>query len=160
MLEVSINTADEMRELGKQLASQLKDGDVVVLSGSLGAGKTTFSQGVGAGLGISDAITSPTYVVCRTHRPGSKNLALVHVDAYRLSVTDDLLDLDIDSINPHVTLIEWGLDFVQKVSQSWLLVDIQRDNESPDDLPESGPRTVKVTAHGLEWLNRKLEVRL
>ena len=158
MAKVVVGGAEQMRELGKLVAQQLVDGDVVVLSGLLGAGKTTFSQGIGAGLGIEDSITSPTFVVARTHNPGTVALGLIHVDAYRLSSADDLIDLDIDSDLPHVTLIEWGENFVEKVTDSWLTVEIQRSSEGDEEAPEAGERQVTIVQHGPKWVNRKIEV--
>lgn len=158
MTTVVVSDAEQMRELGKIVAKQLIDGDVIVLSGLLGAGKTTFSQGIGAGLGIEDPITSPTFVVARTHNPGATTLGLIHVDAYRLNSADDLVDLDIDSDMPHITLIEWGENFVQKVTDSWLTVEITRSSQGDDDAPEAGERVVTIVQHGPKWADRRVEV--
>lgn len=158
MTEVIVVDAKQMRNLGELVARQLIDGDVVVLTGPLGAGKTTFSQGVGAGLGIEEQITSPTFVVARTHEPGTGNLGLMHVDAYRLNSADDLIDLDIDSDSPHITLIEWGENFVEKVSDSWLAVVINRGNLGDADEPESGERRVTLRTQGPRWQDRTLRV--
>ncbi len=160
MTEVVVVDATQMRNLGEQVARQLIDGDVVVLTGPLGAGKTTFSQGVGTGLGIEDQIASPTFVVARTHEPGIGNLGLMHVDAYRLNSADDLIDLDIDSDSPHITLIEWGESFVQKVTDSWLTVAIDRGNLGDADAPEAGERRVTLVTQGPRWQDRVLEVKL
>ena len=160
MTEVVVVDAIQMRNLGALVARQLIDGDVVVLTGPLGAGKTTFSQGVGIGLGIEDQITSPTFVVARTHEPGIGNLGLMHVDAYRLNSADDLVDLDIDSDLPHITLIEWGESFVEKVTDSWLAVAIHRDIIGDFNEPESGERRVTLVTQGPRWQNRTLEVNL
>ena len=160
MIEITVVDAIQMRNLGAILATQLIDGDVVVLTGPLGAGKTTFSQGVGSGLGIEDAITSPTFVVARTHAPGSNHLGLMHVDAYRLNSADDLIDLDIDSDSPHITLIEWGERFVEKVTDSWVEVTINRGSTSDDDTPEAGERLVTLVTHGPNWQDRTFEVNL
>jgi len=160
MAKVLVANATQMRNLGKLVAGQLIDGDVVVLTGPLGAGKTTFSQGVGIGLGIEDLITSPTFVVARTHTAGSGALGLMHVDAYRLNSADDLIDLDIDSADPHVTLIEWGESFVEKVTDSWLAITIDRSNIGAADEPEAGERRVTLVARGPKWQDRTLEVNL
>lgn len=159
MAEVYILDATEMRNLGQLVAQQLIDGDVVVLTGPLGAGKTTFSQGIGIGLGIEDFITSPTFVVARTHESGNGNLGLMHIDAYRLNSADDLIDLDIDSEMPHVTLIEWGENFVEKVTDSWLNVTIARSSFGEADAPEAGERSVTLVAHGPKWQGRSIEVK-
>ena len=158
MSEFVVTDATQMRELGKLLAMQLADGDVVVLSGPLGAGKTTFSQGIGTGMGLEDSITSPTFVVARSHQPGTRNLGLLHVDAYRLSHADDLIDLDIDSELPHITLIEWGENFVEKITDSWVAVKIERSSDGDLDAPEAGDRRVTITTHGPEWEERHFEV--
>jgi len=160
MAEVLVTDATQMRKLGAVVARQLFNGDVIVLTGPLGAGKTTFSQGVGIGLGIEDLITSPTFVVARTHAAGSGALGLMHVDAYRLNSADDLVDLDIDSDLPHVTIIEWGESFIEEVTDSWLAVTIDRSNIGNDDEPEAGERHVTLLTHGPSWQNRILEVDL
>lgn len=159
MTEVLILDATEMRNLGQLVAQQLIDGDVLVLTGPLGAGKTTFSQGIGIGLGIEDFITSPTFVVARTHDSGNGKLGLMHVDAYRLNSADDLIDLDIDSDMPHVTLIEWGENFVEKVTDSWLNVTIDRSSFGEVDAPEAGERSVTLVGHGPKWQGRSIEVK-
>ena len=151
MKSTTVQDSQEMRELGAIVASKLLAGDVVVLTGPLGAGKTTFAQGIGRGLGLIDAITSPTFVVAREHRGGRDNLSLMHVDAYRLPSSDDLVDLELDSIRPHVTLIEWGADFASKITDSWLEVCISRTNEGTESEPDAGPREVFFIGHGPRW---------
>ncbi|MGZ4603104.1 MAG: tRNA (adenosine(37)-N6)-threonylcarbamoyltransferase complex ATPase subunit type 1 TsaE, partial [Kineosporiaceae bacterium] len=89
-----IPSARAMRELGRELASVLTDGDLVVLTGDLGAGKTTLTQGIGAGLGVREEITSPTFVIARVHPPLGRGPSLVHVDAYRLTSLAEVDDLD------------------------------------------------------------------
>jgi len=160
MTELVVFDAIEMRNLGAKIASQLTDGDVVILTGPLGAGKTTFSQGVGAGLGISEQVTSPTFVVARTHLPGNGSLGLMHVDAYRLNSAEDLIDLDIDSEFAHITVIEWGESFVKHITDSWLSVSIDRSSDGDDDAPESGERLVTLVTQGPKWQDRMLEVDL
>jgi tRNA threonylcarbamoyladenosine biosynthesis protein TsaE len=160
MTTITIADVQQMHKLGESVAKQMRNGDIVVLSGPLGAGKTTFAQGIGRGLGIKDAITSPTFVVARQHRAGTSGLGLTHVDAYRLRTADDLVDLDIDSQSAHVTLIEWGADFVGHICDSWLTVEISRDSIGTDDAPEAGTRVVQLTGHGPDWFGRELEVGL
>jgi tRNA threonylcarbamoyladenosine biosynthesis protein TsaE len=114
-----------MKELGASLASELRVGDVVILRGPLGAGKTTFTQGIGSALGISD-ISSPTFVISRVHKSDSQ---LVHVDAYRLLGSGDLAiqfdDLDLEaSREDSITVIEWGSELAHRFTESYLLVDI------------------------------------
>ena len=118
MSEVSLTvaTSAEMRALGRSLATVLRAGDLVILSGGLGAGKTTLTQGIGAGLGVRGPITSPTFVIARVHPPvgstavtGELRPALVHADAYRLGSVLELDDLDLDTDTAaSVTVVEWG----------------------------------------------------
>lgn len=157
MKTFEISSAEQMRNFGEQIGSKLIAGDVLVLSGPLGAGKTTFAQGVGLGLGIPDSITSPTFVIARHHRAGIRNLELVHVDAYRLANSDDLQDLEIDAAAPHVTLIEWGEHFVAKVADSWLVVQIDRSKHSKQFETDEGLRTVSLIGHGARWSEAELE---
>lgn len=133
------------RALGERLARGLRAGDLVVLSGLLGAGKTALTQGIGAGLQVRGQVTSPTFVLARVHRGP---LPLVHVDAYRLRTSGgalDLDDLDLDDELPHsVTVVEWGDGVVEQVSESRLHVLLER----PVD--ESG-RTARVFSRGPRW---------
>jgi tRNA threonylcarbamoyladenosine biosynthesis protein TsaE len=141
-----------MRAFGKQIGALLTSGDVVVLSGPLGAGKTTFVQGLAQQLDVQGSVTSPTFVVSRVHKPKSSGLALVHVDAYRLSSQSDLVDLDLDATKNAVFVIEWGKDFVSGFTENWLEVEIDRAQELTDDSdPASGIRTIAVTALGNRW---------
>src|SRR2546423_853537 len=107
---ITVKTADRMRELGRRLAALLRPGDLVLLSGELGAGKTTLARGLGEGLGVRGAVTSPTFVISRVHPSLTGGPALVHVDAYRLSGgLDAMEDLDLDvSLAESVVLAEWG----------------------------------------------------
>src|ERR1700749_1152306 len=117
MTEVSLTvvTAEQMRALGRSLATVLRAGDLVILSGGLGAGKTTLTQGIGDGLGVRGPITSPTFVIGRVHpsvrgpAPGQPGPPLVHADAYRLGSVLELDDLDLDTDTAAaVTVVEWG----------------------------------------------------
>lgn len=153
---ISIATPDDMHALGQRLASQLRAGDVVVLTGPLGAGKTTLTQGVGQGLGVTQQVTSPTFVVSRVHRGGT--LTLVHVDAYRLTSATDVDELDLDIHGPHVLFMEWGKAFVADLVDSWLDIEISRDDLAQDEDDQAGGvRTVTLTAHGSAWADRPLE---
>ena len=147
-----------MRTLGERIAQQLHAGDILVLTGPLGAGKTTFVQGVGTGLGVEGVVTSPTFIVARQHKAGSRGISLMHLDAYRLQSADDLADLDIDDRTPHVTVVEWGGRFIRAISDSWLEVTIGRDVVGDEDSPENGIRVVTLEPHGPLWDNRELEV--
>ena len=146
--------ADAMRSLGRSLAGQLTAGDLVVLSGELGAGKTTFTQGLGAGLGVRGDVTSPTFVIARVHPSLVGGPALVHVDAYRLGGLDELDDLDLDaSLDEAVTVVEWGEGLAEGLSESRLEVAIVRSDAPPepgaDD--ELDPRRVELTPVGPRW---------
>ncbi|ANH38400.1 tRNA threonylcarbamoyladenosine biosynthesis protein TsaE [Nocardioides dokdonensis FR1436] len=163
-------TADAMRSIGRSLAGQLTHGDLVVLTGDLGAGKTTFTQGLGAGLGVRGNITSPTFVIARVHPTIVDGPELVHVDAYRLDGLEELDDLDLDtSLEDAVTVVEWGEHLAEGLSESRLEIRIVRaigepDPEPPpdgraagqpdeeaDERPPFDPRRVEVTPVGPRW---------
>ena len=140
-----VNSVDEMRELGKSIASKLKAGDLIVLSGPLGAGKTALTQGIGAGLGIT-GITSPTFVISRVHKG---EIPLIHVDAYRLlgsaKTTFEFDDLDLDTGRESaVTVIEWGGEVGARFGEDFLEILIEF-GASDDE------RNVKAISHGKRW---------
>ena len=130
-----------MFDLGISLSAQLKAGDLILINGPLGAGKTVLAQGIGKGLGIDD-ITSPTFVISRTHKA---NLPMIHVDAYRLIDTENpnlyLDDLDLDTENS-VTVVEWGGAESARLSEDRLEISIDRTNEI---------RQVEIKAIGARW---------
>ena len=141
-----------MQAFGNQIGTLLIAGDVVVLSGPLGAGKTTFVQGLAQELDVQGTVTSPTFVVSRVHKSKGTGLTLVHVDAYRLSSQSDLVELDLDATKNAVFVIEWGKEFVSGFTENWLEIDIDRAQELTDDSdPASGIRTISVTAVGDRW---------
>jgi tRNA threonylcarbamoyladenosine biosynthesis protein TsaE len=143
--------AEAMRGLGRSLAGQLGPGDLIVLSGSLGAGKTTFTQGLGAGLGVRGQVTSPTFVIARVHPSEVGGPALVHVDAYRLGGMDELDDLDLDtSLDQAVTVVEWGEGLAEGLSESRLEVNIVRLDDA-DGEASGEHRRVEVTPVGPRW---------
>jgi tRNA threonylcarbamoyladenosine biosynthesis protein TsaE len=166
-VEVRVPVAADMRELGRQLARLLRAGDLVLLTGELGAGKTTFAQGLGAGLGVRGAVTSPTFVIARVHPSEVGGPALVHVDAYRLGSLDEVDDLDLDaSLADAVTVVEWGSGKVEGLSEDRLEVLIERAAGEPgpgtggrDGAPpgpgRSGPsgeeRLVRFAGVGPRW---------
>ena len=120
-----------MHRLGEALARELRRGDLVVLSGGLGAGKTTLTQGIGRGLGVRGEVTSPTFVIARVHPLTVGGPALVHVDAYRLSSLDEVDDLDLDaSLEDAVTVVEWGEGLAERLSQNHLDVTLHRSPDS------------------------------
>lgn len=146
---VQVPDAEAMRGLGRSLAGQLAAGDLIVLSGELGAGKTTFTQGLGRGLGVRGDITSPTFVIARVHPSLIGGPELVHVDAYRLGGLDELDDLDLDtSLDDAVTVVEWGEGLAEGLSESRLEVAIVRGDEPHDGLD---PRRVEITPVGPRW---------
>jgi tRNA threonylcarbamoyl adenosine modification protein YjeE len=149
----TIGTPDEMNALGREIGGTLRAGDVLVLTGPLGAGKTTLTRGIGEGLGVRGPVTSPTFVLARTHPSLSDGPSLVHVDAYRLASALELDDLDIDFAHS-VVVVEWGAGMLDGVTDSWLDVTIVRpeggsENDLDDDLVE--PRTVTLAGHGPRW---------
>jgi tRNA threonylcarbamoyladenosine biosynthesis protein TsaE len=138
-------TPEATHALGRELAELLGPGDLVVLVGPLGAGKTAFTQGVGAGLGVGEPVTSPTFVIARVHRGG--RVPLVHVDAYRLGSVADVDDLDLDaSTDESVTVVEWGQGLVERLTDEHLEVRLDRRE---DDV-----RTALLVPHGPGWEQR------
>ena len=131
-LDLDVTGPDHTRRLALTLAQHLNAGDVLLLSGELGAGKTTFTRSLGEGLGVREGVISPTFVLSRVHpnlpdgpRPGGPDL--VHVDAYRLSSAEELDDLDLEfSLPRSVTVIEWGRDKAEHLSDSRLELDFTR----------------------------------
>jgi tRNA threonylcarbamoyladenosine biosynthesis protein TsaE len=139
--------ADEMRALGERLGRSVHAGDVVVLTGELGAGKTTLTQGIGIGLGVRGAVTSPTFVIARVHPSLVGGPDLVHVDAYRLGGIEELDDLDLDaSLDDAVTVVEWGAGLAEGLAESRLEITITR---AIDGVAELDPRVVHARrVHG------------
>jgi tRNA threonylcarbamoyladenosine biosynthesis protein TsaE len=137
-------TVDDTHAFGRRLARLLRAGDLVILDGPLGAGKTVLVQGLGVGLGVDGHVTSPTFVISRIH-PGP--LPLVHVDAYRLGGFAEVDDLDLDaSLDESVTVVEWGEGKVEQLADAHLLVRLERR--------EDDSRLVEVTGVGGDWSER------
>ncbi|HEU4755954.1 MAG TPA: tRNA (adenosine(37)-N6)-threonylcarbamoyltransferase complex ATPase subunit type 1 TsaE [Agromyces sp.] len=150
---------EAMEALGRELGAQLRAGDLVVLTGPLGAGKTTLTRGIGEALGVRGPVQSPTFVLARTHPSLVGGAPLVHVDAYRLSGAAELEDLDLDFARS-VVVAEWGAGLLEDVADSWLEVVIarRRGGETPprggadaDDLEADEPRSVELLGHGPRW---------
>ena len=140
------------RDMGAALAVILSPGDLVILVGDLGAGKTTLTQGIGVGLGVDGTVVSPTFVIARAHRPAPGRPALIHVDAYRLGSFMELDDLDLDeSVDDAVTVVEWGAGIAEVLSESHLVVELERERGGSFDDPEAGVRTATITGHGPRW---------
>jgi tRNA threonylcarbamoyladenosine biosynthesis protein TsaE len=156
-LLLNVPAAAGMRDLGRRLASVLTAGDLVILSGGLGAGKTTLTQGIGEGLGVRGPITSPTFVIARVHpqvaavgnaapRPGP---ALVHADAYRLGSVLELDDLDLDTDTASsVTVVEWGEGLAEGLSADRLEITITPVTAVPAEGPEADGTGVTGGAGG------------
>lgn len=127
-IDVFVADPDETVALGRRLATVLGPGDLVVLAGELGAGKTTLTRGIGEGLGVRGPVTSPTFVIARRHPPVADGPALVHVDAYRLGAGSDIDDLDLD-LEDAVTVVEWGAGRVEHLADSWLLIELREEGD-------------------------------
>lgn len=143
----------------RTVAKHLRPGDVIVLTGALGAGKTTFTQGLARGLGIDAAITSPTFVLARHHDHPGDGPNLVHVDAYRMTDVDELTSLDLETaLHDSVVVVEWGRGKAEALTDGYLDIELQRPGAvqdelvtdfSDDDVEE--PRTAVVTGYGARW---------
>ncbi|MDS1269994.1 tRNA (adenosine(37)-N6)-threonylcarbamoyltransferase complex ATPase subunit type 1 TsaE [Lipingzhangella sp. LS1_29] len=143
-LAITASTDPEMRTVGRELATQLRAGDLLVLSGPLGAGKTTLTQGLADGLRVRGPITSPTFVLSRIHPSLCGGPSLVHVDAYRLTDAAELDDLDLDTSLPEaVTVVEWGSGIADGLTDTPLEVTIDRHSDDT--------RTVYLSGHASRW---------
>lgn len=152
---ITVATSDEMEAFGALVAGLLRAGDVVCLTGELGAGKTTFSRGLGRELAVRGTVTSPTFVVARTHLR-EVGVPLVHVDVYRLRNAAELADLDIDW-DLSISVVEWGREMLGAVVDEWLEIVIERSHSVDDET-----RTVTLHPVGLRGveLTGALELRL
>ena len=178
-LTLEVGTAEQTHALAAGLGAQLEAGDLLVLTGELGAGKTTFTQGLGEGLGVRTGIISPTFVLVRIHpslpnglRPGGPDL--VHVDAYRLGSASEIDDIDLENtLDSAVTVVEWGRGRVEHLSESRLEVDLVRTlggaGPAAPATPTAGapdagtvtldfdtddddePRTIVIRGYGPRW---------
>jgi len=144
--ELRIATDGDMRDLGRRLAALLRAGDLVILAGPLGAGKTTLVQGIGAGLGVRGPVTSPTFVIARVHPVvAGSGPALVHADAYRLGSIGEVDDLDLDTdAASAVTVVEWGTGLAEVLAADRLEITIEPDRDGD-------ARTVRINGHGGRW---------
>ncbi|MEV7631632.1 tRNA (adenosine(37)-N6)-threonylcarbamoyltransferase complex ATPase subunit type 1 TsaE [Microbacterium sp. NPDC089318] len=143
-----IRTADAMEDLGRRIGEQLHPGDLLILTGPLGAGKTTFTRGLADGLGVRGPVQSPTFVIARTHPSLVGGAPLVHVDAYRLGSAAELDDLDID-FTRSVVVIEWGRPMASAVADAWWDIEFARpvggdDDLDDEDLDADAPRIVTI----------------
>ena len=166
-----VPTPDAMHHLASRMATLVGPGDLLVLSGDLGAGKTTFTQGLGEAMGVRGPITSPTFVLARAHPSLVGGPSLVHVDAYRLAGAEEIDDIDLDATaEESVTVVEWGAGMAEQLSDSWLTVTIEvrgprpvdplgteADGDHPD---EAEPRVVTIKPHGPRWIGVPLRSTL
>lgn len=170
---VRVPTAAQMRDLGTRLAGLLRPGDLIVLSGQLGAGKTTLAQGIGAGLGVRGPVTSPTFVIARVHPSLRGGPDLVHADAYRLGSRAEVDDLDLDTdIATSVTVVEWGEGLVEDLAASFLeiaIAPVPASTVPASTVPAGGgqaagegdeTRMVRVVGWGDRWRRAARATRL
>ena len=179
-ITVATGDADETRALGTRLARLLRAGDLVMLSGGLGAGKTTLAQGIGAALQVRGRVSSPTFIIARVHPALSDGPDLIHVDAYRITSLEEIDALDLDSsLDRSVILVEWGEEKVEALSPDRLEIQVRRPHGAvrdgvrrPDDVAigsessggavtedpvvdlgevDDGSRTITVRALGPRW---------
>lgn len=153
-MTVVLSDPDTTLEVGRRLGGILRAGDLVVLTGGLGAGKTTLTRGIGEGLGVRGAVTSPTFVIARIHPPLGDGPELVHVDAYRLGGVTELDDLDLDAeLDEAVTVVEWGAGLAEGLAENRLEIALVAD-------PETEERTMEVRPVGERWAATSIEALL
>ncbi|MFV0461588.1 MAG: tRNA (adenosine(37)-N6)-threonylcarbamoyltransferase complex ATPase subunit type 1 TsaE [Nostocoides sp.] len=150
---VTLATAADTERFGERLAQLLRAGDLLLLTGALGAGKTTLARGLGRGLGVRGSVTSPTFVIARVHPSLADGPDLVHVDAYRVGGLGDLDALDLDaSLEDSVTVVEWGHGWAEDLSEDHLEVFLTADIGTDR-------RTAEVVGHGSRWTEFDLPSR-
>ncbi|EPD73565.1 YjeE family ATPase [Actinomyces sp. HPA0247] len=159
--QVSTSDADQTRALGEDLGRILAAGDLVMLSGGLGAGKTTLTQGIGIGMGVRGRVASPTFIVARVHPSLSGGPDLIHADAYRIKDLSDLETLDLDSsLDEAVTVVEWGEGKTEAMSDERLSIEVRRASGGQADTDgdiidlehmDDGTRLIVLRAHGHRW---------
>lgn len=155
MIEIDVPTADDMHALGERLAGLLRAGDLVLLGGSLGAGKTTLAQGIGAGLGVRGPITSPTFIIARVHPSLVGGVPLVHVDAYRLGGWDELEDIDLEAtLDEAVTVVEWGEGLAEGLAGERVEIHLDRPTRAGET------RHARIEAVGERWSEPQLRAAL
>ncbi|WP_122820121.1 tRNA (adenosine(37)-N6)-threonylcarbamoyltransferase complex ATPase subunit type 1 TsaE [Varibaculum vaginae] len=160
-ITITVNSPDQTRLVGQELAVQLRPGDLVMLSGGLGAGKTTFTQGIGIGLQVKGRVSSPTFIVARVHPSLVGGADLIHADAYRIKDLSDLETLDLDStLDEAITVVEWGEGKTEQLSADRLEIEIHREHggvatniNGVVDLAEmdDGERTITIRPLGERW---------
>jgi tRNA threonylcarbamoyladenosine biosynthesis protein TsaE len=152
---VVVPSAEAMGDLAGRVGGLLTAGDLLILQGELGAGKTTFAQGLGEALGVRGPITSPTFVLARIHPSLIDGPDLVHVDAYRLGSASEVDDLDLDATaDRSITVVEWGAGVAEQLSDDWLHIAINAGSDGADS------RQVSVIPHGSRWADVRLRSTL
>jgi len=152
-MNVTLPTVGDTKAFGARLGATLRAGDLVVLTGPLGAGKTALVQGIGAGMDVQGRVASPTFVIARVHPARTPaGPALVHVDAYRLASLDEVDDLDLDvDTAASVTVVEWGAGLVEQLAEARLEVTLDRRADTEE-------RTASLTPYGGDWAARLAEL--
>ncbi len=142
---VELPAESDALEFGRSLGARLRAGDLVLLTGPLGAGKTVLAKGIAAGMGVTGQVTSPTFVIARVHHPAAGSApALVHVDAYRLGGLEDIDDLDLDTdLTEAAVVVEWGEGLAERLADEYLLIRLDR---RADDVREA-----TLEPHGRRW---------
>ena len=154
MTGLEVQSAESMQALGKRIGHRCRPGDLIVLAGDLGSGKTTLVQGLGRALGVTEQITSPTFVIARVHVTDIGLPQLVHVDAYRLGSVLEFDDLGLDAdFAESVMVVEWGEGKAEQLSSDYLTVQIVRADDGSDET-----RRVDIRAVGDRWTARDLEL--
>src|SRR5258707_5254019 len=152
LAQIGVPTAARMRELGRRLAGLLRAGDLVVVRGPFGAGKTTLVQGIGQGLDVRGPVTSPTFVIARVHPAMGAGPALVHADAYRLGSRAEVDDLDLDAdLDSSVTVVEWGEGLVEDLAPSCLEIEIAMARLATLPRAPDQSRIVPLVGPGQRW---------
>lgn len=151
-LTIASDSPLRTREIGRVIGAALTRGDVVVLSGGLGAGKTTLTQGIARGLGIVEHVTSPTFVVARELSPGGLGIPMLHVDAYRISSIQEWDDLDVD-LEANASVVEWGEQVADGLPSDRVTIQLHGSDDSRQiSLMATGPRSHRVLAAVRETL--------
>ncbi|UVI35137.1 tRNA (adenosine(37)-N6)-threonylcarbamoyltransferase complex ATPase subunit type 1 TsaE [Brevibacterium spongiae] len=158
-MRLRVESLEQMRRFAAILAGHLRAGDLLILTGNLGAGKTTFTQSLGKALDVVGRITSPTFIIAREHPSRGDGPALVHVDAYRLADGEELEDLDLDSeLDESITVVEWGAGMAEQLSSDYLEITITPVWGDGGDA-EDERRIVDLIGHGPVWAQRLPQVR-
>ncbi|SED63368.1 tRNA (adenosine(37)-N6)-threonylcarbamoyltransferase complex ATPase subunit type 1 TsaE [Ruania alba] len=152
-VSLQLTDAEATTAFGRQLAGVLRAGDLVILTGDLGAGKTTLTQGIGDGLGVRGRVASPTFIIAREHQPVGAGPGLIHVDAYRLTSIAEVDALDLDSsLEESVTVVEWGAGLVEGLAQDRLEIHLERPRGgTAAEAGEDQPRRVQLRPVGQRW---------